>query len=200
MLSGTLGMSPKPTSEALYQQYAQLAKRLKKRDASVFPELYEALSERLFAFFFYQTGSSEIAEELTQDTFIKIFSKIDQLDDPKKFFGWIMTIARNEFKMMIEKAETRVKDLTIKEKEGDESMLDSLPNSLDRESLQTLLEVRETLTKLDAEDRELILLADHQGLSYEEIAETLGVSVSATRSRLHRARDEFKKHYMGDKK
>ena len=160
-------------------------------DENAMKELMEISYSSLYRFLFFLSGSEPLSQDLTQDTLIKAMETLPQLKEPTKFKSWLNSIARNLFLDYLKsKKNQRHEDW------DDESTITSINSqALSEDEQQDIWLIRETLQKVDPDYREVLLLVDMEGASYGEAAETLGVSESALRSRLHRARQEFLSHY-----
>ena len=122
-------------------------------------------------------NSKELAEDLTQDSFIKALNHIDQLQNPKLFLGWIFHIAKN---LLIDQKRT----FHQLSKEDIQNLIPSL-------NPEEIIHVQEILSTFETDDRHLLLLVEMQGLSYKETAQLLGKTEDAIKSKLHRIKAEF---------
>jgi RNA polymerase sigma-70 factor (ECF subfamily) len=134
------------------------------------------------------------AEDLTQETFVTALQHLDGWRGEGTAKGWLLSIARSRFLMSRRGAAAR-------HEPNETASLEALGLEagwgapMDPEALTARLEERsvleQALASLDAESREVVTLRDLEGLSGEETAQALGVSVAAMKSRLHRARLEL---------
>jgi RNA polymerase sigma-70 factor (ECF subfamily) len=139
---------------------------------------------KLLAFFRSRVSDEAEAEDLLQEVFIRIHSHLCCLPEPEKMNGWIYQIARN---LVID--HYRRRRLTVE-----------LPSDLPVENefieedpqAELALSLRELVVNLPDKYREAILLTEYQGLSQVELAGRLGLSVSAAKSRVQRARDKLR--------
>lgn len=168
--------------------------RSQQGDAEAISWLVERMQDRVFRFCFHLCGEKGMAEDLCQETLVKSFKQIARLKEPDRFVSWVLSIARNHFLDEVrrpghthEVLERRDEDTPPSEAPAD----DHFPQD-------SSLEVREALQKLKPEDRLLLILVDIEENSYLEAAEIIGISESAVRSRLHRARSAFLKIFNGE--
>lgn len=147
---------------------------------------------------FHLVGSKSKAEDLAQDAYLKAFSNIKELKDPKTFYGWLCRIARNTWIDQSRTAEHKIKKLEKspsgqKGQSQEEEHAEILSSIEDKTSgnVEKIVALQQTLNQLDSDDRMILLLAHHEQMSTSEIAEVLGVSEGAVRMRLTRARREF---------
>jgi RNA polymerase sigma-70 factor, ECF subfamily len=137
----------------------------------------------------YLTHSEERAREAFQDTFVSAFTSAASFDARAGTLGpWLLAIARNVTRRSHRKTqrelpeEPALMDLGVAAGWG----ADDAEHALDAPTRRTLL--AQALSSLDADARELLLLRDVSGLSGEQAAQVLGLSLAAQKSRLHRAR------------
>ena len=164
---------------------AELVKRSCRGDKAAFSTLYEKYQRRMFAFCYRLTASRETAEDVVQSSFLKAYQSLATLDDPRLFYYWLFTIARNEVFCYIRKRRGTGVTISIDEAENvwdGESPHEKLVN---KEMLEL---VEHLMGQLKAEYREALILRQYECLSYAEIAAITGDSISAVESRLFKAR------------
>ena len=128
------------------------------------------------------TGRDGDAEDATQDTFVRAWRAMPTFRGDAKFSTWLHRIATNVSLTLV----TRRKDKATNDIPDSASMATSPEARMeDRERLSI---VHSTMEQLPADARAAFVLRDVQGLTYDEIAETLGISLSAVKSRIFRAR------------
>lgn len=128
----------------------------------------------------------DLAKELVQRTFLKAFQKRDQLRDPLATRGWLLSILRNEIAMEFRS--------TARFEVWDERDFEALPGPEDDEGVDpSLLEaLPDALARMTESARTLLLLRYQQELTYEQIADLLGLPLGTVQSRLHRAKATLK--------
>jgi len=135
------------------------------------------------------------AEDAVQEAALKAFLHLAQLEDRRRFRAWLLQIVVNEARMHRRKLRRQLYDSIDEVDESNEG--DSVPRqfadwhdlpdeALDRDQLREA--VRTAVDKLPEVYREVLLLIDNQHLNYATVAEGLGVSVGALKTRIHRAR------------
>ncbi|MCC9599456.1 sigma-70 family RNA polymerase sigma factor [Stieleria sp. JC731] len=162
-------------------------------DRSAFADLVRKNQDRLFASMLQVTGSPEEAEEVTQDAFIRAFTKLDTFQRNSQFFTWLYRIAFNSALTRRRKKRARVSLDQIREDNGLEiaDEKDAVDEGMLRDERINLVRVAiETLTD---EHRRILTLREMEDFAYEEIAEILQISIGTVRSRLSRARGQLKK-------
>lgn len=129
-------------------------------------------------------GSPDDAADVTQDTFLKAFSKLTQYNPEFRFFSWIYRIAMNESIDMLKHRRPSVnrRDELPSDEPGPADVTDSV---------QTSNELRIAMLDLTEEYRAVIVLKYFTGLSYDEMARVLGVPEKTVKSRLYSARQNL---------
>ncbi len=177
----------------------ELARRLMSGDAEAFDRFVEHFRAKIFHYSWLMCGQREDAEEVAQDTLLKVFESFDQLREPERVRSWVFQIAKNACLMKRRKSVfaparelsldefmpvTRNEDGNLKLEIADWSHLpdDALLDS----ELKTVLE--RAIRELPETYRPVILLRDLEELSTEETARILDLRPDAVKTRLHRAR------------
>lgn len=171
-----------------------LVHRAKAGDEAAFTELVERHQSRVYHHALRLMGTAEDAEEVLQDTFLKVFRNLEKFEERSRFSTWIYRIATNEALMKLRKA-SRKREVFLEGtlgRDGEwlgEEIRDFARSALDR---VMDLEVREvldrTLQELPEEYRVVFTLRDLDGLTNAEVADVLDISIPAVKSRLHRSR------------
>jgi RNA polymerase sigma-70 factor (ECF subfamily) len=156
-------------------------------DTERYRELVERHERRVFAVAWSRLGDAALAEEATQEAFIRAYRRLWLLGDGAKFSGWVNTIAR---RISINSGLRHRRELNKRERwaleNPDNSTTENSTNETD--SLHTPETLRQTLAELPAAHRECLVLFYLEGKSGAETAAALGISEAALRVRLHRAR------------
>jgi len=177
----------------------ELAKRLIAGDSSAFEPFVALVQHKLFQYSFLTCGHREDAEEVAQETLLKVFENLHTLREPERVRSWIYTIARNICYMKRRKSifapeeEISLDQLMPSfRQEGGERKLEIADWSSLPEAQAMNSELRETLRRVIASlpdiYRSVLLLRDVEELSTDEAAEILGVTTDVVKTRLHRAR------------
>jgi RNA polymerase sigma-70 factor, ECF subfamily len=155
----------------------------------------------IVSFLFRFTGDFRTAEDLAQEAFLRVFKKIQDYNSTAKFSTWLYTIASNLAKDEF-KRRSRHPARSLDWKSSADTTRDmpqakaadttsSVPGArLEKDEVR--LSVNKALDLLDAHDREILVLKDVQGLSYDEISEILTLPMGTVKSRISRARTAFK--------
>ena len=172
-----------------------LANGLRRRDPNLLDRLIEQYQQRLYRYLLFLTADPALAEDLFQETWIRVLERGHQYNAKSKFESWLFTIARN----LVIDVSRRKKFRSLEEFADPESNQPYEPPD-DRavSALQLLVtheneqSVQLSLTKLPAYYREVLLLRFHEELALEEIAKVLSVPLSTVKSRLYRGLDALK--------
>jgi RNA polymerase sigma-70 factor (ECF subfamily) len=186
---------PKPPlpSTIVQDDEGALVAASKKGDLSAFNELTNRYERRIFRLTMNITQNREDAEDATQDAFMKAFQHLDNFEGGSRFYTWLVRIAVNEALMRLRKRRPNVTSLD----EPVATEEDLIPREIEdwgptpeqryaRSELNSIL--TSAIGELEPIFRTVFLLRDVEGLSTEETAEMLGVSVPAVKSRLLRSR------------
>ncbi len=183
-------------------QLAAAQERLLERpnQDAVFESLMRDVYKPAYTLAYRLTGNAVEAEDLVQDSFIRAYRFFARYDDRLPFSSWLYRIMTNAHIDMVRRR-GRIKTTPLEGGGPDGSATWDLPDtesSPDRMMLQASLEepVQRGLMAMTPEFRTAVLLADVEGLAYEEVAEIMGTSVGTVRSRIHRGRRQLKKYLV----
>ena len=155
-----------------------------------FEALYERYSTKVYRKCLSFTHDQAQAEDYTHDIFLKVVLNLNQFKDNARFSTWLYSITYN---YCIDRVRSARK---MAEEALDENM-DVMDDSEDMELAEVDLQrLGKTLEKLPADERSLLLMKYQDELSIREIADAFGLTDSAVKMRLMRARDKFRKYYM----
>jgi RNA polymerase sigma factor (sigma-70 family) len=143
-------------------------------------------SARVFRLAYRLTGNRHEAEDLTQEVFVRVFRALDTFQ-PGTFEGWLHRITTNLF-LDQARRRRRIRFEALPSNAGDRLEGPTLPPDLTVSDQMFDDDVERALAELKPEFRVAVVLCDVEGLSYEEIADVLGVKIGTVRSRIHRGR------------
>ncbi len=178
---------------------AVLMLRVKRGDRAAFAELVEKYKQPLFNFVFRTLRDETETEDVAQNTFLQVWKSRARYERTAKFSTWLFTIARN----------LCLNEIRRRSRHPAESLEETHPEHDDQPSRQyedkkiflptqnvlhseLAKKIEEALAELPENQRTAILLCRQDEVSYEEIAEILGCSLSATKSIIHRGRETLK--------
>ena len=175
---------------------AQLIQRILDGDDTAFSALVKKYQRSVHALAWRKIGDFHIAEEITQDTFLKAYQRLSTLKEPQSFASWLYVITANHCKAWLRKKRTRTQSLENTSNTQLEKRAYSgyIIEENKRMAVETQREVvKKLLAKLQDSDRTIITLYYLGGMTYDEISRFLGVSEATIRNRLYRARRRLKK-------
>jgi RNA polymerase sigma-70 factor (ECF subfamily) len=168
---------------------ADLVARLKRGNVRAFDEAYEAFRPRVHSFLLRLSGRRDVAEDLLQETFIKLARSAPTLDDDTNLAAWLFTVARNAF---LSHRRWAMLDLSrVLAFGADRAETGPRTPHEETETARKMADLEEALAGVSAQSRELLLLVGVEGLEQEEVARILGISYEALRQRLARARAQL---------
>lgn len=177
---------------------AELVVAFKEGDVHAFDALFARYRQPIFGYIYRSVGAATLAEELTQDVFLKVFEHLRRTGENVSVRAWVYRIATTTC-IDAHRAGTRrpvlVDDVAVLlDAPGG---IDPVERQLERERQR---EVRSALDALPVQYRQALVLRQLQGLTYAEVAEALGISVEAVTSLIHRARHAFRAAYAQQQK
>ena len=174
--------------------YSKLIQKILSGDETAFTVLVQKFQKGIHALAWKKIGDYQIAEEITQDTFLKAYKKLDTLKNPDQFPGWLYVIAnrlcnswlRNQSKrkQSLEITDEIIEDTSYSKYISDEKEYEAIEHR--RHIVQKLME------KLPESERTVMVLHYLGEMSCEAISRFLGVSPNTVKSRLTRARNRLK--------
>lgn len=171
---------------------AQIVRRVLRGRREDFSLILERYQRPIFNFIYRFFGSYEVAEELTQETFLRCYQFLKSYDPKRKFSTWLYTVAKN---LCIDhlKKKKKAREISLdhsiaaieRTDAGRSRKMDPQLSCIRNQEDARLLEA---LGELEASRRMVLVLFYFQGLSYQEIAEALSVPVSTVKIRIFRAK------------
>lgn len=178
---------------------SDVLERFQHGDTSVFKEIVLAYQDRIYRLCRYMLGNPQDAEDAAQDTFLKTYQNLKNFTPSASLYTWIYRIAvntcidykrRNAFEGLFKRSDNE-EDLIAREPSTDPS-----PERLS-ESGEASGALQKALNALSRKLRAVIVMKEIEGLSYEDIAAALDISMGTVKSRISRAREELKKLMKG---
>ena len=177
---------------------AELVRHYLNGQRFAFTEIAERYQDRLLNFIYRTIGDRDRAEDLVQETFVRVYRHLHRFDPERKFSTWIYTIASNLAKNELR---NRARNPLVlfnsmkKNWEADHRPIEFEDNAYRPDDLFRKRRVREhveaAVAELPEHHRVVFVLRELEGKSYEEIAEITGVKLGTVKSRLNRARNGF---------
>jgi RNA polymerase sigma-70 factor (ECF subfamily) len=177
------------------------------RTGLTFEQLFERYSSMVFGLVFQILGDREEALDVSQEVFLTIYRKMDTFRGESSLKTWIYRIA-------VHRAANRFRWWNRLRRRGTVSLEEHLSKSPNQElswnlrskaqspeeallSQEERTEIERMLLKLPLQQRIAVIMRDIEGMSYDEIAESLHVSLGTVKSRIARGREELKRHFQG---
>jgi len=185
----------------------QFLERLRRGDAMAYERLVAEQSNDVYALLYRLTSDPEEARDLTQETFLRAFQSIERFRGDASLKTWIYRIAINQARNRWRWWRRRRRDVTVSLDATDENrerpLAATLPSDNSPSPEQQALarereaQLRDALCGLRRSYREAVILRDVEGFSYEEIAQTLQISIGTVKSRISRGRLELRRQLEG---
>lgn len=158
--------------------------------ADQFDQIYQKFSSQLFRYIQKRIPDSNDAEDILQSVYLKLLTSADQLRDKDKLAGWIYTVANNTVTDYYRKRRVSINKIEF----------DTLPEADEADEISRTKEIYQCVlpfvSQLSEKYRKPILLADVENKSTREIAGILGISVTAAKSRVQRARKMVRELFL----
>jgi len=168
----------------------ELVRRIRDGDAEALRAIVERYQDRIFSLIYGIVRDRHEVEDVAQEVFLKVYTRIQAFDERSKFYTWLYRVAANAAKDHVKK---RIRRPAVALEEDD-----VVPSAGDSPvahaaAAETRRLVREAIAALPLRYREVLTLRELEGLSYNEIAGVLQISIGTVESRLHRARAKLKR-------
>jgi RNA polymerase sigma-70 factor (ECF subfamily) len=176
------------------QAEVELARALSAGETDAFERFVDHFRTKLFHYSWLMCGKPEDAEEVAQETLLKVFENIDQLREPERVRAWVFRIAKNACLMQRRKSvfapahEVSIDELPPTVEVSDAG--DPPDSELLRSELRAVMD--RIIAELPPPYRAVVLLRDIEELSTDETAQILEVSTDVVKTRLHRARQAMR--------
>jgi RNA polymerase sigma-70 factor (ECF subfamily) len=162
----------------------RLSRKFRAGDADAVRAVYREYGRLVYAVAYRALGNRALAEEATQETFVKAWRAARSFDEERELGPWLATIARrvaiDVYRREAHRAATPLESVSP----ADPSLV-STPESA--EAVYDAWEVRHAVGELDEDEREIVRLQHFEGLTHQQIAERLGLAIGTVKSRSFRA-------------
>lgn len=178
----------------------KIVKSASNGDEMAFSQIVKIFQNEIYNMAMYITQNREDALDASQEVFIKLWRSLPGFRGECSIKSYIMKLTKNTSLDIVRKqSRNQSTSLTVENEKGDEVEIDIADDSEDSNPEKSYLrqekiqKVRDAIGKLDIDQRQIIIMRDINGMSYCEIADTLGINEGTVKSRLNRARSELKK-------
>ena len=181
---------------------ASVIRRCREGDERAYRELLTRFQRPVYSVAFRMVRSAEDAEDITQETFVRVFRALDRYDPERSFEAWIFTITTRLCIDLLRRRKVRPISLWRQDPEsGVEQAIDIEDTGLKPDETTTYAEeerhAKDLIDSLPPHYRIVVMLRHQQDLSYEEIAEALHLPLGTVKARIHRARALLKDRLEG---
>jgi RNA polymerase sigma-70 factor (ECF subfamily) len=165
-----------------------IARGLRRRDPDLLDHLIEQYQHRLLRYLVYLSGNRELAEDLFQETWIRVLERGHQYDGKREFSTWLYAVARNlTIDYLRKKSPLSLDGLMDDEDHAPLEPADTRPSAWEVvQQHQQAERISAALVGIPAEYRETVVLRFQEGLALEEIATVTGAKLGTVKSRLYR--------------
>lgn len=174
-------------------ELAGLVERAREGDVAAFERLIATYQGKVYTFAFAFTGQPDLAQDLAQDALVKVYRSLGSFRFQSAFTTWLYSIVKNTYLDAVKSRAGRERALEEPLSEREIAGLRELGTAeerlLQKESRRALFAA---LRQVPLAFRTVVMMADVQGLSYEEIAAALSLPIGTVKSRLKRGRDALK--------
>ncbi len=176
-----------------------ISRGLKRRDSGLVEQLIEQYQHRLLRYLVFLTNHRETAEDIFQETWMRVLERGPQYDGRARFETWLFTIARN---LVIDLSRKRKMTSLDALREPNDSAAPFEPESAEIspfrhcESQQEARRIAAAMLRLDALQREALVLRFHEEMSLDEISRVTRAPLSTVKSRLYRGLAALKPHIV----
>jgi RNA polymerase sigma-70 factor, ECF subfamily len=168
----------------------ELVQAFRQGDVQAFNKLVSLYQEKIYNLAYNYLKDQEEAKDLTQDIFVSIYRSLPALKDPSKFSSWLYQTAinhcRNRYRRLQRRGFFDMQSIDDEESPLQLSTGESLEMNIEQQEATDIL--LSELAKMSETEKEILILRDLQGLSYEEISENLALPLGTVKSKLNRAR------------
>lgn len=171
----------------------ELIRKLIKRDKIAFSHLFSFYKSQVLYYCIHFVKDKEIAEDITQDIFLTVWEKKEDIQVEQSFSAFLYTIARNRIYDMFRSLSARS---VLYEKLMEQAIdyVDDVEKSLEEKNIQEL--IAQALEQLSPRQREIFELSRSKGLSHKEIAERLGLSVYTVQDHIKNALEKIRTYLI----
>ena len=170
--------------------------RAKQGDQAAFEAIFQRYERQIYSFVYRMMGDADDAYDLTQDCFVKAYKALSKTSEDLNVSAWLHRIASNACLDVLRRRQ-RIRWLPWDSHKHEQMLVSTPLDDPERSAIsqETRASVQRVLNRMSHRHRLALILREYEGLSCEEIGEVMGLSRSAVKSMLFRARDEFRRVY-----
>ncbi|WP_035119598.1 RNA polymerase sigma factor SigW [Cohnella panacarvi] len=176
----------------------RLARLARKGDQRAFAEIVDLYKDKLYHLAYRMTSNRQEAEDVVQETFLRVYKNLDRYDENQKFSTWIYRIATN---LCIDRLRKRRAVYSLDAESTDHDGLDGysmMPSDERTPETELILTetqklIRDAIETLPVKYKSIMILRYLQDLSLQEISDVLDIPVTTVKTRVHRGREFLRK-------
>lgn len=185
-----IGVSTRSEETREETSLQDIARRVARGDATAFETLFRRLSGRVFRYVRGMTGTESVAHDLTQDTFVRLWSARDHLADVEWVEAYVFQTARRLVYNRIRDERVRRKNESLLNADDLDAQPPAPDDHVDVDLLRGLLD--RWIADLPARQREALTLRRMEGMSHDTIADVMGISKNTVNTHIMRAMDTLR--------
>ncbi len=162
----------------------ELVKKAQQGDSSGFRQLFDTNVNRIYAFCLRMSTNPQLAEEITQDVFVKAWENLHKFRGESKFTTWLHSIAVNEF-LTQKRTEKRFMQRFV---QTDDVLKFDRQGEKPEYHFNTNIDLEKAISGLPEQAKAVLILHDIEGYQHKEIAELMNIETGTSKAHLHRAR------------
>lgn len=166
---------------------------LAESEPQLFLSIFNQYNKKIFNFIYRMTQDYHLAEDLTQEVFLRIYQKEPDLNGHQNFQGWIFRVARNLCLNALRNERSKISHESELKNEIREVWVKANNPDYDLTVRETRQVVKKVIAELDNNQREVLILKEYHNFSYQEIGEITHSSVGAVKSLIFRAKENLRK-------
>ncbi len=167
----------------------KIVRKIQDGDTQLLDQLFQSYYGQVYAYCYRHTGHREAAQDLTQETFLRVVQSLDQYREYGKFANYLYVVAGN-----------LCRDYYRRKLWYPIADYERQSQAQEAEEVEDRLAVRQALEELDGEVREAVILRFYQQLRYQDIARILGITVSTAKYRVKQGTRQLSAFLKGDRK
>ena len=179
------------------QTLPMLLRRAARGDERAFTAIVTEFEGTVYRFAYHIVGNREDAMDVSQEVFVKLWRSLSSFRGDSSFQAWLLQVTKHTALDLLRKQAHAPLSLTRSDKEGENTTVDIEDTDTNAnpqaayEKSETVETVRRAIAHLPEDQRQILILRDMEGLSYETIAQALSLEIGTVKSRLHRARNSL---------
>ena len=173
-----------------------LIRKFQNGDIGAYTQIVNRYKDRLYNFIYRFVYDIDRAEDILQDTFLKLYTHKNSYREIAKFSTWLYTIAGNLAKTELRKLKRRKTYAVSEVSRGDQEFVIKSPDTdtaIDANSINIENSIQKALNQLPQDFKTIIILRDIQELSYEDISRIVDIPIGTVKSRINRGRLKLQK-------